>query len=449
MKHPPLWRTGKMTRVMRSLARRCRGLARRCDGNVAILFAVLIFPLTMSVAVAIEYARALAMRVDLAKAADAAALAVAQRAMQVDPTGASNWLARVTLPGAQTFGAHTRNMRGIKPPGLNFKASVMGDVASSTVSYKVDVASNFAGILGRSVYTISGVATATVGRPIYTDVHLVIDNSASMGIGATDDAIKINLDKLKCSFACHYNYDGNGVSNADLARKAGSVLRIDVVKQATLDALDRVSGMLAFGRVRVAVYTLSNSLTTVFPLSSDLRAARAAIRRVDLAAQGGQGGTNTTYSLNALANSLTAAGDGRSALQPRGFVVLMTDGVQNSTMEVDALALAQKDDPNFVENWPYDDSRRTIEALDPDGCLPIKAKGYKMVTLEAKYIIPPEYDERFRYIDSWLAPIIPARLQACATSADYAFSANTPDDFKAQIYKIFASALAKNLVLTQ
>ena len=52
-------------------------------------------------------------------------------------------------------------------------------------------------------------------------------------------------------------------------------------------------------------------------------------------------------------------------------------------------------------------------------------------------------DYRFQQIQSQLKPVIATRLRDCASTADFAFNASSPDEIKAGTQKMLAAVLAK------
>jgi hypothetical protein len=85
--------------------------------------------------------------------------------------------------------------------------------------------------------------------------------------------------------------------------------------------------------------------------------------------------------------------------------------------------------------------------MDPAACAPIKTLGYKMMTLEIEYIIPPPSVQGSSGSAAYLFPMVGAitgistsggasasssavarNMVSCATSETYAYSANSPTD---------------------
>ncbi len=91
----------------------------------------------------------------------------------------------------------------------------------------------FLGVIGKTTMTVTGTSTATANMPLYIDFYLLLDNSPSMGVGATpaDVTKMVNNTSDQCAFACH---DLNNTNNYyKLAKTLGVTTRIDVLRTAT------------------------------------------------------------------------------------------------------------------------------------------------------------------------------------------------------------------------
>jgi hypothetical protein len=94
----------------------------------------------------------------------------------------------------------------------------------------------FLGVMGKSQMTVTG--TATTNMPLNVDFYLLLDNSPSMGVGATpaDVATMVNNTPDQCAFACHDVCNSNNYYS--LAKSLGVTTRIDVLRTATQDLMD-------------------------------------------------------------------------------------------------------------------------------------------------------------------------------------------------------------------
>ena len=109
---------------------------------------------------------------------------------------------------------------------------------------------------------LAGQAMAASGVPTYMDFYLLLDNTPSMGVGATpnDVSLMVNNTSDKCAFACHDVADPNNYYK--LAKKLGVTMRIDVVRSATQQLMDTATSMEAVPyQFRTAFYTFGTSAT--------------------------------------------------------------------------------------------------------------------------------------------------------------------------------------------
>jgi Flp pilus assembly protein TadG len=176
-------------------------------GNVSLMYALVAPILVFGGGAAIDYGRAAQIRTKLNAAADAAALAALTPSMlQQDPsiaqaaavkmfTGLANGVSSLTSGATQvtvtvTVGATalTRNVE---------------------VSYSTSVNTIFAQVLHVKTLPISGVSEASAQAPPNIDFYVLLDNSPSMALPATQAGITQmqNLTAKQitggCAFACH------------------------------------------------------------------------------------------------------------------------------------------------------------------------------------------------------------------------------------------------------
>jgi hypothetical protein len=109
---------------------------------------------------------------------------------------------------------------------------------TSTVNFTADVPLKFMGLFGKTTLTVTGTSKAANGLPTYIDFYLLLDNTPSMGVGATpaDVATMVNNTPDQCAFACHDLSDPNNYYNK--AKLLGVTTRIDVVRSATQQLMD-------------------------------------------------------------------------------------------------------------------------------------------------------------------------------------------------------------------
>lgn len=170
-----------------------RRLMRDRRGTVAIIFALALIPLSLSVGLAVDTARAYAVKSKLSQALDAAALAVGSS------TGTADELQQI---GQKFFDANFKDS-GLDVAG-SFSVSVTGDVVSANGSAQVQT--TLMQLIG--VDTIAVSESAQVIRSIKgLELALVLDNTGSMttsdNIGALRDAAQELVDILFGDHADH------------------------------------------------------------------------------------------------------------------------------------------------------------------------------------------------------------------------------------------------------
>lgn len=455
--------------VLISLGRRLRrvtALLRRSwtdrSGSLTTLFAFSTIPLIGFIGLATDYGLELAAKSKLDHAADAAVVAAITSAQTyiVNYTGKSDPTAdAITVGKAQAlaqFKANTGSLPASVPtPTITVTAS--GRTLSATTSYSFSMPTIFMRALGTTMMSFSGTASSTLTIPAFTNIYIVIDTSSSMGIGATlkDQQIVYNATG-GCAVACHYS----GTTTS--ARNAGATLRIDVAKNAVVSALNQIINSGNASRFQVAIYTMSTQFNTLFALSPNLSSAVTAVQALDISNTAKDGGTDTTYGLKTLGNNLSTDGNGLTQATAQGFVMLITDGVQDSDMKVmQNGSWVDDSDPNYVayspcttpncKNFSGFSVPLIIESFDPSACTSIKTKGYTLMTLNTTYLVPPTnlqssnstLNSVFTFIQNYLLSSITSNLSSCASSSSNAYSANSPTEINAAVQQMFAAAGAQ------
>ena len=194
-----------LRRSAQAFARRrivAASLPSRREGGVAVSFALLCVALLMVVAIAIDISRLLTYRSMLNDAADAAALA-AVNAGSIDVTLSSTAQATKSKNiGTAMFNAEVPKDVAITALAIDIVKS--GATMTATVSYTGTFASTFGPLLP-PIMTFSGSASSSY-TATYIDIHVLIDVSQSMGLGAdaaTQTKMATDPKVNYCAFACH------------------------------------------------------------------------------------------------------------------------------------------------------------------------------------------------------------------------------------------------------
>jgi len=201
-------------------------------GNIAMMYALMLPVLLFGIGMAVDYTHAMQVQTKLDAAADAAALAGLTPAMMQQTGAAGNAAAKTAVTNLFTAMANAQSslVAGKTVVTVNVCNPATQCAAGQrvvTVSYTAANTNIFAGILGVSAIGIFGGATASASAAPNIDFYLLLDNSPSMALPATQDGINSMISLTTpaqtndtgytgCAFACHQA----SVGNADTAGNA-------------------------------------------------------------------------------------------------------------------------------------------------------------------------------------------------------------------------------------
>ena len=188
-------------------------------GNVSMIFALSVPVLALGMAVAMDFTNASVARARLNAAADAAALAALTPAMMQQSL--------TTAQGAATsmFNGRANMLTNVSLNGLpNITVTLSSSNASmrvATVTYSATVTTLFGGVLGffgalpsGNGMAVGGTSTAQAAGPANVNFYLLLDNSPSMSLPATNAGITqmeaLTPQQGSCAFACHQASTNNG-----------------------------------------------------------------------------------------------------------------------------------------------------------------------------------------------------------------------------------------------
>jgi hypothetical protein len=212
-----------------------------------------------------------------------------------------------------------------------------------TVSYTAQVQTTLGSLLGVTSITISGTSTAQTKAPPYVNFYLLLDNSPSMGLGATAADIT-HLQQLtpdSCAFACHqHSFNSSGQITGDntsdyyhIARNNGVTLRIDVLRTATQQLTQTAAASETVpNQYSMGVYTFSDTFQTVASMSSNMSGVSSSASAIDLAyAYYNQRDAQTSFdtALSYINSIMPNPGSGAGPSAPQEFLFLVTDGVED------------------------------------------------------------------------------------------------------------------------
>lgn len=419
-------------------------------GNVALLAALLALPLVGVGGLAVDHMSASSAHTRFSSAADAAALAAVNTAKAVatgnNTFGQGDPITAGVAAAQRVFSANAKNTGSATAPVINISLVANGGEFVSNVVWSTASPATFGRLFGLANVDVSGRAEARSGVGSYHDFHIVMDMSASMLIGATEPDILRTNSLLNCAFACHISSN----SYSYLRSQGGVRLRLDVMKDAIVAAIEDVRRNSSPGLHRFAIYGFANDFRVFLdindPRSRDPDAVIAIVRAADVWVNGGGSAHPRAFSeVNA---RISSGGDGTLA-RPRQRMLMVTDGVQNErridTSGVWSLDAQTAAAPIFVMG-PFG---ARMSSVFTDTCNTIKGKGAEIAIVHVRYINPsrvagvtvdPVALTEFSFIENSLTPAMPSTLGSCASSPQFYADANTPAEIHAAVQSAFSIA---------
>ena len=427
-------------------------------GNTTIVFALSAVALMAATGAALDLNQMEAAKTSLNAAADAAILAAVKTADYDYTNGNSSWQSLGVTAGNAAFQKNLRDNMNDATIALDIKHA--GNAFTGTGTYAWNYPTSFMGMFGIPSLTITRTVSAGEKVENYLDVHLLIDVSPSMGIGATDADQTLLHNATGCALACHYSFTGVVQSNYTASRASGAVLRLDLVRQATQQLInDMKARVLSTDQVRVSIDLYSNSIIPLLAPTTDLTAAATAAGNIDFATGVGGSGTETENALAQLGTAIGSSGTGNNPNNRKSYVVLISDGTENSIIATTPASggwVSGSHDSNFTVNSPnfVFDGWETITTINHAKCDPIKAVGHTLLTGHVDYLIPTTAnggaDSRFDFIKNTLISLSTSEFQACASDPSLAYTAKTPADITSMYNTILDAILpTSNIALTQ
>ncbi|MDE2465907.1 MAG: hypothetical protein KGO02_19655 [Alphaproteobacteria bacterium] len=429
--------------------------------NVAMIFAIAAVPLLYLVGMGVDYTTAADRQVQLNSAADAAALAAVTPSMMAQSTSASVTTAQ------STFYAQADAISGVKTPQVSVAVSTEGTVRKVTVSYTAASQNFFPTLLGRSTIALGGSSQATAGLAPNIDFYLMLDDSPSMAIAATQSGINTMVSNTSaqggCAFGCHESNpkadnlgNPNGEDNYTLARNLGVTLRIDLVREAAQNLMTTAQNTEASynSAYRMGIYTFDVGLNTIQSLTSNLSSAQSAAGNIQqlevydnncLTSSNCNSDEDTDFNkAMSQINSIMpdpGSGTGAPGDTPQEVLFIVTDGV------IDAHVYSN---PGYSQSYgTYCCSGRqqsTINPLNSGGssvqtnwCTSVKNRGIRIAILYTEYLPLPTNS----WYNSMISPFqsnIANQLQTCASPGLY-YQVTTGGDISAAMASLFQMAV--------
>lgn len=393
---------------------RLRSFLRHRGGNFAMLTALSLIPILGGVGLAVDYARASHARTLLYGAADAAASGAVSKASRTFQEGgfSADWgLQQAQADAINMFKTNVVDNVGFTISDVTADVQENGRKLTATVNFTAQVPMTFMNFFGQQEVQIKGDATAMVELAPFMDFYLVLDNSPSMGLGATPGDISTLESHTPdtCAFACHTTAEPKN-NYYDIAKQYGVTMRIDVVREAAQNLFDKAEEMRVHNdQFRMATYTFgaaaeSAGLAKVADLSSDLARGKSSVGSVDLMTIPSQGYNNDQQTplddvFSDINKQIGIAGAGNGPNDREKVVFFVSDGVA--------------DQPKSACTEPPS-GLRCHEPIDPTICRQMKQRGITVAVLYTTYQ-PVEANGYYR---QWIKPFQPdiaAKMSDCAT----------------------------------
>lgn len=399
------------------------------SGNIAVTFALTLVPVLTALGCAVDYSLANSAYAKLQACADTAVVAaVSKQGMTQSASAAQasmvNWFNAVCATSAS-------NLSQVTISEVSTTATDSNGARVAALTYTASRANNFLRAVGFPTTNIGGSAKAgsSAAQTSYVDIYALLDNSPSMGLGATaaDQTRLMSLTPSNCQFGCHET--GFGAMSPDyytIAKNNSVQMRIDVLRNSWTNLINQANSAQA-NNFRYATYTFDTTVNLVQPLTSSAAAALASASSIDLMAvdYSAPGSTYPDNALQAMTANIPGAGDGSSAANSKKYLILVTDGVQD------------------FNNCSYPMCHQTA-VLTASSCTALKNKGINIAVIYTTYLPMDNtfYTSEVQPIASNIAPA----LQSCATSGLY-FEATEATDISNAFSTIF-SQIASNPRLT-
>jgi Flp pilus assembly protein TadG len=453
--------------------------------NVAVIAAITLVPIIFLLGMTLDFTQAMRKKEQLDAAADAAAIAAVRPAMLMQ----SDAVAQSTANAI--FMSVANNMSGlVATPTPTITITDSGLQRTVSVSYNAASLNNFPKVLlNTASWPINGSATAQAASAPNMNFYLLMDDSPSMGIGATLNDIN-NLitatasakqpasSSQNCGFACHetnISHDGGTKDNLTIARNNNVTLRIDLVTNAVNQLLNTwtncpqsgISGgvmqcMSALNNTtyKAALYTFDTGLNTLAtlttPTSAGTQVSNIALMSVlyqncvTSSSCNTDYGTNIAGSLSSLNSIMPNPGLGSNSTgdTPQEVVFLVTDGVEDKIV-------------SSCPNATFASNNRCQQPLDTTMCTTIKNRGIKIAILYTEYLqlinLGPSQNITDSWYMSWVNPYdgptsatgqIAQNLQACASPGFFS-DVTTGGDISMALTNLFIKVASSTASLTQ
>jgi len=390
-----------------------------------MLFALAIPVIFLAVGGAVDFSRATQLRSQMQDAADIASvgsIAVNSPAFKAGLTMNSGTIPIGAQKAQDIFNANFTPQKDLSKLKFSAKVSKSKSTMTSVVKVTAKYRPYILGLMGLTSVPVEVDSKSTATIPPYIDFYLLLDNSPSMGVGATTadiDTMVANTSD-KCAFACHEG-DKPGSDYYALAKKLGVTTRIDVLRQATQKLMTTAKTTEALaGQYRMAIYDFGVAAEAIDPqnpppyqisaLSSNLDQTAGNASAIDLMTIPNQGynsdrQTNFKSILQGMNVAIPEPGDGTNAKKPQQVLFFVSDGANDS----------------YDCAYSNGNTCRRITPLDTTTCNAMKARGVRIAVLYTTYLPLPTNGFYNQWMAKYVTPTsqIAEQMKACASDGLY------------------------------
>ena len=407
------------------------------SGQVAILFAVMSIPILFATGAAVDYGRRNAAKAQLDAAIDGAVLAVISQK--------TNTISADTLANMRTqFFAEAAKVPGVTITSFAATPAVTSLALTLSATYTATVKTTLGSMMKVPALNIGGTSASTRNVLQYINYYLLLDNSPSMGLAATDADVA-NMQRVTggCAFACHqHTYDSRGNVTGDdmndnyhIAQNNNITLRIQVLRNAVSALVDQANANMTLAQqfqMEMWTFNDSSTQTRLQAMTPTLSAIKSAAANIDIAYAYYNQADNQTDFERAFAKmnvTIPASGTGVTPATPIRFLFFVTDGVEDTGGSV----------TNQSAGFQISGSR-FIGPLSPSTCNALKNNNVRIGIIHTQYL--PIYDNSFynSYVKPYEGNVGPM-LKSCASDGLY-FPVASGGDITAAMLKLFQASLA-------
>jgi len=405
-----------------------------------MIFAISVVPLLYLTGMGVDYSSAALREAQMNAIADAASLAAVTPAMMLQTDSASITQAQ------NAFNSQASAVSGVTYNSANLSVTVADTVTTRTVTVTYTAASQnfFPNVLGQTTIALKGTSQAIGAVAPNINFYLLLDNSPSMAIAATQAGINTMVSNTStqggCAFACHESHPstdnlGNpsGEDNYQLARNLGVTLRIDnlVTAVENLTTTAQTTETENNAHYQMAVYTFNTTFNTVGAMTNSMSTVSSDASGITveevysnnyLTSSNDNNDEDTNYDaamsgINAImpnpGNGTNVSGD-----TPQEVLFIVTDGVEDEDVS----------------------GSRQQSLMSTTECTTIKNRGIRIAVLYTTYYPLPTNSWYETYIASF-QPNIGTQLQSCASPGLY-YEVSTGGDISAALSALFQAAVA-------